>query len=56
MLAGLLHPAAHGTRRRPVVASALLHDPKVFIIDEPIVGLNPMHARIVKQEFRERVR
>lgn len=26
----------------------------VFIIDEPMVGLDPMHARIVKQEFRAR--
>ena len=29
---------------------------KVFIIDEPMVGLDPTHARIVKQEFRDRSR
>jgi ABC-2 type transport system ATP-binding protein len=47
---------SHGTKQRLVIASALLHDPQVFIIDEPMVGLDPMHARIVKQEFRDRSR
>ena len=40
-------------RQRLVIASAGgAHDPQVFIIDEPMVGLDPMHARIVKQELR----
>ena len=47
---------SHGTKQRLVIASALLHDPRVFIIDEPMVGLDPTHARIVKQEFRARCR
>ncbi len=45
---------SHGTRQRVAIGSALLHDPEVFIIDEPMVGLDPQHARIVKDILKER--
>ncbi len=45
---------SHGTKQRVAIVSALLHDPEVFVIDEPMVGLDPQHARIVKDVLRER--
>src|SRR5580698_8869704 len=45
---------SHGTRQRVAIVSALLHDPEVFIIDEPMVGLDPQHARVVKDVLNER--
>ncbi len=47
---------SHGTRQRVAILSALLHDPEVFVIDEPMVGLDPQHARTVKDVLRERTR
>ena len=45
---------SHGTRQRIAIVSALLHDPEVFVIDEPMVGLDPQHARVVKDLLKER--
>ncbi|MEM1444238.1 MAG: ABC transporter ATP-binding protein, partial [Verrucomicrobiota bacterium] len=45
---------SHGTRQRLAIASALLHDPEVIIIDEPMVGLDPRTARGVKEELKAR--
>ena len=47
---------SHGTRQRVAIVSALLHDPETFIIDEPMVGLDPQHARVVKDILKERAR
>ncbi len=51
-----LESLSHGTRQRVAIVSALLHQPEVFVIDEPMVGLDPQHARVVKDVFKERSR
>jgi ABC-2 type transport system ATP-binding protein len=49
-----LESLSHGTRQRVAIVSALLHEPEVFVIDEPMVGLDPQHARVVKDVLKER--
>ncbi|MSR43030.1 MAG: ABC transporter ATP-binding protein [Pedosphaera sp.] len=45
---------SHGTRQRVAIVSALMHAPEVFILDEPMVGLDPHHTRVVKDVLKER--
>ncbi len=43
---------SHGMKQRLVFAAALLHDPAVMVIDEPMVGLDPRSARLLKDLLR----
>ena len=45
---------SHGMKQRLVFAAALLHDPAVLVIDEPLVGLDPRSAKLVKDLLRAR--
>jgi ABC-2 type transport system ATP-binding protein len=49
----LIETYSHGMRQRLIFASALLHDPPVLIIDEPMVGLDPRSVRAVKDRLRD---
>ena len=47
---------SQGMKQRVVFASALVHEPKVLVVDEPLVGLDPRSARIVKNLFLSQAR
>jgi len=49
----LIENFSHGMKQRLVMASALLHRPKVLVVDEPMVGLDPRGARLVKDILRD---
>lgn len=44
----LIESYSHGMKQRLVMAAALLHDPEVIIVDEPMVGLDPVAINLVK--------
>src|SRR6202030_3557836 len=44
---------SHGMRQRTVFASALVHEPRVLIVDEPTVGLDPRSVRQLKDLLRK---
>jgi len=44
---------SHGMRQKTSLAAALVHDPKVLILDEPTVGLDPKSARLIKDILRQ---
>ena len=49
----LIESFSHGMKQRLVMASVLLHRPKLLIVDEPMVGLDPRGARLLKDVLRQ---
>ena len=52
----LVESYSHGMRQKLIISSAFIHRPEVIVVDEPMVGLDPKAARILKDLFREYVR
>jgi ABC-2 type transport system ATP-binding protein len=44
---------SHGTQQKASLAAALMHDPRVLVLDEPTVGLDPKSARLIKDVLRQ---
>jgi len=49
----LVEGYSHGMKQRLVMASALMHQPRLLIVDEPTVGMDPRGARLLKRIFRD---
>ena len=52
-LGDLITSYSHGMKQKLVIISALIHKPKILILDEPFVGLDPVASHKVKEIMRE---
>jgi ABC-2 type transport system ATP-binding protein len=48
----LVESFSHGMKQRLVMSAAFLHRPRAVLVDEPMVGLDPRGARLIKEVFR----
>ena len=49
----LIESYSHGMKQRLIIAASMIHEPKVIIVDEPMVGLDPKGAKLVKELFKD---
>lgn len=49
----LVESYSHGMRQKLIISSALIHRPEIIVVDEPMVGLDPRAARLLKDIFRQ---
>lgn len=52
----LCRDLSHGMRQRVIYAATLMHTPKVMLVDEPFIGLDPHSIRLIKDLLREHTR
>jgi len=51
--ADLIKSYSHGMKQKIALTGALIHNPSVWILDEPMVGLDPKSAHLLKEQMRE---
>jgi ABC-2 type transport system ATP-binding protein len=49
----LIESYSHGMKQRLIISAAILHDPKVMVVDEPMVGLDPAGIKMMKGLIRD---
>jgi ABC-2 type transport system ATP-binding protein len=49
----LIKSYSHGMKQKIVLTGALIHDPALWVLDEPMVGLDPKSAHLLKEQMRE---
>ena len=49
----LVESYSHGMRQKLIISSALVHRPAVIVVDEPMIGLDPRSAKLLKDLFRQ---
>ena len=49
----LVEAYSHGMRQKLIISSALIHRPECIVVDEPMVGLDPKSARLLKNILRQ---
>jgi ABC-2 type transport system ATP-binding protein len=52
----LVESYSHGMKQRLVLCASLIHEPKILVVDEPMVGIDPKGARTLKDLFRSLAR
>ncbi len=52
----LIESFSHGMKQKIAMTAAILHDPDLLVVDEPMVGLDPRSVRLVKDFFLEMVK
>ncbi len=48
----IIRSYSHGMKQKIIVAAALMHEPRYWILDEPMTGLDPKSAHLLKQEMK----